>query len=143
MVDFPAPDSPISPSTLPLARLRETPSTMTTSRGSSPGVCNVASIRRSRMSSRMSAIAASTAQVRGTVQNPVDHQVDGDGKHRDGGAGNQRRGDAEDDAVLVLLHHAAPVGRGGLYPEPEKGKRRQEQNRKGEAQAQLGDQRRQ
>src|SRR5690554_3939662 len=146
MVDLPAPDSPMRPRTLPLSSLRETPSTMVMSCGSSSGGYTVASILRFRISSSaplcgwcliFSATAASL-QARCPVEDPVGDEIDRDGERGDRGRGNERRADAEDDAVAVLAHHAAPVGIGRLDAEAQEGQRRQEQHRIDEAQPEFG-----
>src|SRR3546814_2675249 len=110
MVDLPAPDSPISPSTRPFSRVKETPWTMVMSFGGSPGGYAVAPILRSRTSSR-SAIATPSLQAGSAVQQPVDHQVDADREGGDGRPGDGRGGNAENDAVLVVLHDSAQIGR--------------------------------
>src|SRR5687767_9700456 len=143
IVDLPAPDSPISPSTLPLPRVKETPSTMMTSRDGSPGGWIVASIFRSRTTRRGSDIAAPSFQAGGAVERPIDDEVHAYGQRGDGEARDKRRRDAEDNAVLVLLHHGTPVGDRRLHAQPEEGERGEEENGEGEAQAELGDERRQ
>src|SRR3546814_221035 len=101
----------------------------------------VAPILRSRTSSR-SAIATPSLQAGSAVQQPVDHQVDADREGGDGRPGDERGRNAENDAVLVVLHDAAPVGLRRLDAEAEEGERREEQHRESEAQAELSEQRR-
>src|SRR3546814_14884030 len=77
---------------------------------------------RSRTSSR-SAIATPSLQAGSAVQQPVDHQVDADREGGDGRPGDERGRHAENDAVLVVLHDAAPVGLRRLDAEAEEGER--------------------
>ena len=100
-------------------------------------------MRRSRTEQQLSHRHGPPREAGGALQQPVDDQVDADRQERDRRAGHQRRRDAEDDAVLVVLHHAAPVGRRRLDAEAEEGERREEQEGEAEAQAELGEQRRQ
>src|SRR3546814_11760541 len=72
----------------------------------------------------------------------VDHQVDADREGGDGRPGDERGRNAENDAVPVVLHDAAPVGLRRLDAEAEEGERREEQHRESEAQAELSEQRR-
>src|SRR5918995_2573033 len=89
------------------------------------------------------AIAAASLEIGSAVQDPVGDEVDGNGK-----GGNRRGGDqccwnAEDDAVLVLLDHAAPIGLRRLHAETEERKRRKEEHGEDETQAEFGNQGRQ
>src|SRR6185436_20107519 len=102
---------------------------MITSRASSPGGWIVASMRRSRTSSRKSDIAATAFQARRPVERPIDDEVDADCQCYDGRTGNERRRNAEDNTVLVFLHHRTPIGDRRLHAEAEEGKRGEEQHR--------------
>src|SRR5687767_7416717 len=143
IVDLPAPDSPMRPSTRPLPSVKETPSTIITSRDGSPGGWIVASILRLRTSRSGSDIAAPAFQAGGSIQRPIDHEIDAYGQRRDGEAGNERRRDSKHDAVLVLLDHRPPVGDRRLHAEPKERQRGEEKHREGEPKAELGDERRQ
>src|SRR5262245_54864389 len=129
MVDLPAPDSPIRPSTSPRFSVMSMPRTI---------ACHLSSLKPSMRRSLISSSGApfsrgaDTAlllilQTTRSVQEPVDDEIDGDGQKRDGGGRQQGRDVAIGDQRRVLAHHRAPVGGGGLNADAEEGQRREEE----------------
>ena len=126
MVDLPAPDSPIRPSTSPRFRVRSTPLTIGCQTPSLlPSILRPLDLEKglaldalaSQCSSRKSACL---------VQEPVDHEIDADRQERDGNGGIEgRRNLAEgpDRKVMSVLFSATIEPQsavGGWMPTPRK-----------------------
>ena len=77
------------------------------------------------------------------MQEPVDDEIDRHRQQRDGAGRQQRRDVAIGDQRRVLAHHRAPVGGRRLDADAEEGQRADGEEDEAEAQAELGDQRRQ
>src|SRR5262245_6379941 len=126
MVDLPAPDSPIRPSTSPRRKVMSMPRTIS---------CHLSSLkpsmRRFLISSSGAPFSRGTdaalmliPQTTRSMQEPVDDEVDGDRQKRDGGCRQQRRDVAISDQRRILPHHRAPVGGRRLNADAEEGERR-------------------
>src|SRR5438128_5263140 len=149
IVDLPAPDSPISPSTSPRRSVKSMPLTISLQRSS---LCP--SMRKPRIASRIFPVSADRSifaarsltlifQPTRLVQQPVDHEIDGDGEERDRARREQRRNVAVIDEGSILADHRAPVGGRRLDAESEEGQRADRQEDEAESQAELDDERRQ
>ena len=79
---------------------------------------------------RVAGHSALSLEAGGAVQDPVGDEVDARWPAARSPPPGSSGADAEDDAVLVFPHHAAPVGRRRLHAEAEEGQRRQEQHAK-------------
>src|SRR5216683_128546 len=123
IVDLPAPDSPISPSTSPRRNVKSTPLTISFQRSSL-----IPSIRNPRISRSVlpAAPARSLSAARSLtlifqparlVQRPVDDEIDGDSEEGD----RSRREQGRNVAIVyergVLAHHRTPIGRRRLDAE--------------------------
>src|SRR5215468_5033681 len=129
MVDLPAPDSPISPSTSPRRSIRSTPLTIGCQRSSL-----LPSMQRP-FTSRSASPAPADGFVRsirsltlilepaGLVKEPIHDKVDGDGKKRDRARRQKRRHVAVVDQRGILADHRAPVSGGRLNAKAEEGQR--------------------
>src|SRR5512145_1572285 len=140
MVDFPAPDSPISPRTSPRFNSRLTLSTRTLAASSSPS--RRAMISRSVILRMILWSMASGPPGGMDGEDPVDDQVDADHQEGDRRSRDQGSDPAENDGLGIVADHAAPVGERRLDAEPEEAQRGDEEEGEAEAQPELGDQRR-
>src|SRR5690348_11488421 len=121
IVDLPAPDSPISPSTSPRFSVMSTPRTISCHLSSLKPSMRRFLISRSGAPFSRGAAAALVLILQATrsMQEPVDDEIDGNREKGDG-AGRQQRGDvAIGDEGGILAHHRAPVGGGRLDADAE------------------------
>src|SRR5271169_6850458 len=148
IVDLPAPDSPMSPSTSPRLTVKSMPLTISCQRSS-----DCPSTRRPRTSMRMAPPALDRslfARLSLTiiskptrfVQQPIDHEIHGDGEERYGAGRKEWRDVAIGDEGGVLAHHGAPIGRRRLNSESEKRQGAYGQEDEAEPQAEFGRKRR-
>src|SRR5215472_7443265 len=148
MVDLPAPDSPISPSTSPRRSVRSTPLTIG---------CQRSSLRPSMQrpfTSRSVTPAPADGLVRsilsltlilesaGLVKEPIHDEVDGDGEERDRARRQKRRYVAIVDERGILADHRPPVRGRRLNAEAEERQRSDRQEHEAEPEPEFRHQRR-
>src|SRR5207244_10435981 len=137
IVDLPAPDSPMRPSTSPRRKVRSTPLTISCHTSSLwPEIC------RPFISSSMSPLVRLASlfitQSACLVQEPVDHEIDRNGEKRDSARRHQRGDIAVSDERRVLAHHRTPVGGRRLDAEPQEGQSPEGEEHEAEPQPELG-----
>ena len=153
MVDLPAPDSPIRPSTSPrFKQSTSTPLTISFQVSSRPALDLEAAHgpgrhrpRRSLSSCCRSCPCLYSLSPAGLVQEPVDDEVHADRQQRDGAGRQQRCGDVADSLIMRSRCRgpSCPSRRvGGWMPTPRKLSAAIEQEHEAEPEAELGDQRR-